>query len=90
MGTFRQRYLVNDTWFGGRSSPILFYCGAEGAGVPSIFEHSGYVLALAKELKALVVFGEMRFFGDRRARGARWEGDGTRFDVSHHGRCHTP
>jgi len=64
VGTFRQRYLVNDTWFGGRSSPILFYCGAEGAGVPSIFEHSGYVLALAKELKALVVFGEMRFFGD--------------------------
>ena len=36
---------------------------AEGNGVDSIFTHSGYLLELAQTLKALVVFGEMRFFG---------------------------
>ena len=37
---------------------------AEGNGVDSIFTHSGYLLELAQTLKALVVFGEMRFFGE--------------------------
>ena len=61
--TFRQRYLVNGTWWGGAGHPILFYTGAEGVGVPAIFSHSGYVLTLARSLQALVVFAEMRFFG---------------------------
>lgn len=31
--------------------------------MPAIFSHSGYVLSLARELSALVVFAEMRYFG---------------------------
>ncbi|KAJ1641246.1 peptidase S28 [Pavlovales sp. CCMP2436] len=61
--TFQQRYLVNDTFWGGPGAPILLYTGAEGDGIESVFAHSGYVLELARELKALAVFSEMRFFG---------------------------
>jgi lysosomal Pro-X carboxypeptidase len=61
--TFEQRYLVNASWWGGPGAPILLYTGAEGPGIPSVFDHSGYVLELARELSALAVFAEMRFFG---------------------------
>jgi hypothetical protein len=61
--TFQQRYLFNATWWGGSGSPIIFYTGAEGTGVEAIFSHSGYVLDMARELRAMVVFAEMRFFG---------------------------
>jgi hypothetical protein len=61
---FEQRYLLNATWWGGPGSPILLYTGGEGDGIESVFEaQGGYVLALARELRALVCFGEMRFFG---------------------------
>ena len=60
---FRERYLENATHWGGPGAPILFYTGAEGSGVDAIFPHSGYVMALAEDLRALVVFAEMRFFG---------------------------
>ena len=62
--SFQQRYLINSTWWGGVSSPLLFYTGAEGSGVDTIFSHSGYLLTLARSLKALVIFAEMRFFGE--------------------------
>ena len=62
--TFSERYLLNDTFWSGPGAPILFYTGAEGSGVPAIFSHSGYIVdTLARELSALVVFAEMRFFG---------------------------
>lgn len=40
------------------------YTGAEGDGIDSIVAHSGYVFELARELSALLVFAEMRFFGE--------------------------
>ena len=61
--TFQQRYLLNSSWWGGPGSPILLYTGAEGTGVTDIFSHSGFVLELARELRAMVCFAEMRFFG---------------------------
>lgn len=65
--TFNLRYLVNDKYFvkdkKGLKSPILFYCGNEG-GIEEFYNSSGYVTeTLAKELSALVIFAEHRFFG---------------------------
>ena len=60
---FPERYLENATHWGGPGAPILFYTGAEGSGVDAIFPHSGYVMALAEKLNALVIFAEMRYFG---------------------------
>lgn len=62
--TFRQRYLVNATHWAGPGAPILLYTGGEGDGIDSVFAHSGYVLELARELSALALFAEMRFFGE--------------------------
>ena len=62
--SFSARYLLNATWWGGAPAPILFYCGAEGDGVEPIWSHSGWIVDhLARNLSALVVFAEMRFFG---------------------------
>ncbi len=61
--TFAERYLVNRTWWAGPPAPIIFYTGAEGDGVDTIFPHSGPVVELARSLGALLVFAEMRFFG---------------------------
>ena len=61
--TFRQRYLLNATYWRGPPDPILFYCGAESS-VGDFFPHSGPVLDLARRLNALLIIGEMRFFGE--------------------------
>ena len=61
--TFTERYLENATHWAGPGKPIIIYTGAEGTGVQDIFTHSGYVMELARELSALVIFAEMRFFG---------------------------
>lgn len=62
-GQFDQRYLLNDTFWGGPSFPILFYTGAEGTGVEAIWDHSCWILELARELRAVLVFAEHRFYG---------------------------
>jgi hypothetical protein len=63
--THTSRYLFNDTHWGGKGSPIIFYTGAEGTGVQDIWTHSGWIAdTLARELKAMVVFAELRFFGE--------------------------
>lgn len=61
--TYAERYLVNATWWRGPPWPIVFYCGAEGNGIDSVFSHSGWVIEMARELGALMVFAEMRYFG---------------------------
>jgi hypothetical protein len=62
--TWAQRYLVNDTFWGGAGSPIVFYTGAEGTGVEAIFNHSGWIVdVLARNLSALFVMAEHRGFG---------------------------
>jgi len=63
--TFSLRYLVKDKYFDKNNpkSPILFYCGNEGP-IEAFWENSGFVTEyLAEKYKALVIFGEHRFFG---------------------------
>jgi lysosomal Pro-X carboxypeptidase len=62
---FSLRYLVKDKYFDKNNpdSPILFYCGNEGP-IETFWENSGFVTEyLAEKYKALVIFGEHRFFG---------------------------
>lgn len=60
--TFRQRFLVNDTWWrpGG---PVLIYTGNE-APITAFVGSVGFQWVLAEELGAMVVFAEHRFYGE--------------------------
>ena len=60
--TFGQRYLINAESWGGPTFPIFFYCGNEGD-ISLFTNNSGFLWALAAEMKALVVFAEHRFYG---------------------------
>lgn len=58
------RYLVNSEHFDNSTGPILFYAGNEGD-IWSFYNNSGFMTQnLAQTYKALVVFGEHRFFGE--------------------------
>ena len=67
--TFKIRYLVDDQYWTesqndeNKTRPILFYAGNEG-NVWGFYKNSGFMTTtLAKEMGALVVFGEHRYFG---------------------------
>jgi len=61
--TFKLRYLINDQYYNETYGPILFYAGNEGA-IPVFYDNSGFITdTLAKELGALVVFAEHRYYG---------------------------
>jgi lysosomal Pro-X carboxypeptidase len=63
--TFPLRYLIKNEFFDKNdpTSPILFYCGNEGR-IEDFWENSGFLTDyLASRFKALVIFGEHRFFG---------------------------
>ena len=62
--TFQQLFLMYAKHWPGPPAPIIFYTGAEGAGVKFIWPHSGWIVdTLSANLSALVVFAEHRFFG---------------------------
>jgi len=61
MGTFQQRFLVNDLWWQ-PGAPILFYAGNEGP-IESFANATGFQWVLGRENHALVVFAEHRFYG---------------------------
>jgi len=62
--TFRQKYLVNDSWWdpsGG--APIFFYAGNEGV-IEAFAENTGFMWDIAPEFQAMLVFAEHRYYGE--------------------------
>nr|XP_023878125.1 lysosomal Pro-X carboxypeptidase-like isoform X1 [Quercus suber]POE78791.1 lysosomal pro-x carboxypeptidase [Quercus suber] len=62
--TFQQRYLINDTFWGGAHSnaPIFVYTGNEGD-VEWFAQNTGFMFEKAPHFKDLLVFIEHRFYG---------------------------
>ncbi|XP_023215834.1 dipeptidyl peptidase 2-like [Centruroides sculpturatus] len=61
--TFKQRYLVNDSWWLPHKGPIFFYTGNEG-NIEAFWENSGFIFDIAPKFKALVIFAEHRYYGE--------------------------
>lgn len=58
------RYIIDWTYYNNKSGPILFYAGNEG-GIWTFYNNSGFMAeTLAKEMGALVVFAEHRYYGE--------------------------
>ncbi|KAM0835609.1 hypothetical protein ACQ4PT_062829 [Festuca glaucescens] len=55
--TFQQRYLVNATYWGGKTSPIFVYAGNEG-NVELFTNNTGFMWELAPQFRAMLVFIE--------------------------------
>eukprot|EP01052_Picozoa_sp_SAG31_P026545 SAG31_NODE_2414_length_5736_cov_5.853823_1_plen_613_part_00 len=82
--TFKQRLLFHNESWGGAGSPVIFYTGAEGNGVDTIWDHSGWIIEeLARNLSALVVFAEHRFFGQSQP----WGGAACELAPTFNGSC---
>ncbi|KAF4396923.1 hypothetical protein F8388_004891 [Cannabis sativa] len=62
--TFQQRYLINDTFWGGAKTkaPIFVYTGNEGE-IEWFAQNTGFMFETAPHFKALLVFLEHRFYG---------------------------
>ncbi|GAV57624.1 Peptidase_S28 domain-containing protein [Cephalotus follicularis] len=62
--TFQQRYLINDTYWGGamENAPIFLYTGNEGD-IEWFAQNTGFMYDNAPHFKALLVFIEHRFYG---------------------------
>ncbi|KAF7147979.1 hypothetical protein RHSIM_Rhsim03G0069400 [Rhododendron simsii] len=63
--TFQQRYLINDTSWGGaeKNAPIFVYTGNEG-NIEWFAQNTGFVYEIAPRFEALIVFIEHRFYGE--------------------------
>ncbi|XP_074370677.1 uncharacterized protein LOC141711877 [Apium graveolens] len=61
---FQQRYLINDTYWGGakKNAPIFVYTGNEGD-IKWFTQNTGFMFDIAPHFKALLVFIEHRFYG---------------------------
>ncbi|KHN33176.1 Lysosomal Pro-X carboxypeptidase [Glycine soja] len=62
--TFQQRYLINDTYWGGakNNAPIFVYMGNEGD-IEWFAQNTGFMFETAPYFKALLVFIEHRYYG---------------------------
>lgn len=60
--TFPLRYLINEEYADSEESPILFYTGNEGD-IELFAQNTGFMWKAAVDLKAIVVFGEHRYYG---------------------------
>ncbi|KAF3441614.1 hypothetical protein FNV43_RR15529 [Rhamnella rubrinervis] len=62
--TFQQRYLINNTFWGGakNDAPIFVYTGNEGD-IEWFAQNTGFMFETAPRFKALLVFIEHRFYG---------------------------
>ncbi|GER41872.1 serine carboxypeptidase S28 family protein [Striga asiatica] len=63
--TFQQRYLINDTFWGGPKGnfPIFVYTGNEG-GIEWFAQNTGFMFEIAPTFKAMLVFIEHRYYGE--------------------------
>lgn len=75
--TYKERYLVSEHFWQG-SGPLFFYTGNEGP-IEEFYDNSGFVYELAQDFKALIVFGEHRYYGKSLPFG------GSTFDPKHMG-----
>ena len=60
--TFLQRYLIQDKWWTPGEGPIFFYTGNEGD-IVTFWENTGFMFEIAPKFKALIIFGEHRYYG---------------------------
>ncbi|KAL7247727.1 hypothetical protein ACSBR2_002607 [Camellia fascicularis] len=62
--TFQQRYLINDTYWGGakNNAPIFVYTGNEGE-IEWFAQNTGFMFETAPSFRALLIFIEHRFYG---------------------------
>lgn len=56
--TFQQRYLINDTYWGKKNSPIFVYTGNEGD-IEWFTQNTGFMYEVAPRFRALLVFIEV-------------------------------
>ncbi|XP_069747081.1 lysosomal Pro-X carboxypeptidase [Narcine bancroftii] len=61
--TFKQRYLIADRYWNQDGGPILFYTGNEGD-ITLFCNNTGFMWDISKELGAMMVFAEHRYYGE--------------------------
>nr|CAB3490951.1 unnamed protein product [Digitaria exilis] len=69
-GTFQQRYLINDTFWAGKTSPIFLYAGNEGD-IDLFTNNTGFMWESAPRFGAMLVFVEHRYYGESMPFGSK-------------------
>lgn len=60
---WKQRYFLNDEFWGGRGFPVFLYIGGEGPLAPRALTNHSYIHLAAQRHRALLVALEHRFYG---------------------------
>ena len=60
---WKQRYFLNDEFYGGKDFPIFLYIGGEGPLTSGVLSERNYIYTAARTHRALLVAVEHRFYG---------------------------